>query len=801
MRAMVVALALGGMGGLAWTQAGAPPVELTRLPGWKYNGADARLGKTGIRIVQPQPDGDYGWVELRVPIDLDRYPELLLEVGGTSQARWILKIDPTAVGGNPEVPMCPETEQDGIYIFRLAEDLDVTGRIDAAIRFFVIGKGGATVLLERLELLGSGAPDVTEEVQVDETAPGQPIDGGGGQADYPLWTVGVGQDGVTPQEIVDLLDGLKRNGVSVLRVGVHGTVMQRAAANPNDADVRGLLSHLQAARARGFQLLLVGLSPPPETRDKPAASDEWLHAFVSSAAGLLALCAEQGAPVDYFELQHEPHAHGDWWTPDFLGRCGAAVAAELERRGPKAEVVGPGGPNEAWAIPWAQNLRDKGHIITFCAGADRRGWIQASEWEKGHAIARFEEAVPFPYRYWVSSYHCWGWGDADRDRRGNGGPCDDPRYAESMAQLTHHYLRARMSCLLASDLYDVRRTEETAGNQPPRRWGATKYRTEQWQRRPLFDELGHYCRAMQPGAVAYAATSTGGLLPDAFLRDKGWRIVLHNPFRYAKSAVVRLPAGDWGATGRWEASGPGVALSVSDVPLANAQAAVSVPPFGCGSLVLWPGGQAPVAVAGEAPPPQVAHQPLPPEPPAPEAAPDEGPRRGGILFEDHFDDGFLTQWQAAKAEAVLDNAVDAPGVLNMVEGGYLTTQDTFPPERILAFRVKVEKPGAVSGLPGFAEDREEFYQLVLTGTSYGLFRFAAGFQGLCGDDRPLLGGGGWHDVAIQMADGKVTFWADERLVKECASDALPTDFGRVGFRGGGFKLDDVVVYEVAPGGQ
>jgi hypothetical protein len=101
-------------------------------------------------------------------------------------------------------------------------------------------------------------------------------------------------------------------------------------------------------------------------------------------------------------------------------------------------------------------------------------------------------------------------------------------------------------------------------------------------------------------------------------------------------------------------------------------------------------------------------------------------------------------------------------------------------------------------LPWFAEDREEFYQLVMTGASYGFFRFAGGFQGMCGDDRPLLGGEGWHDVIIQMADGKVAYWVDEKLIKECASDTLPTDFGRVGFRGGGFKVDDVVVYEVAP---
>jgi hypothetical protein len=794
--------ALAGVVGFAGAQGGAPPVELTRLPGWKYCGAEARAGANGIRIVQPKADGGYGWVELRVPIDLDRYPEMLLEVGGTNAARWILKIDPTATGGNPEVPMCPETEQDGIYIFRLAEDLDVTGQIDAVVRFFVIGKGGATVLLERLALLGSGAPDVTEEVQVDESAPLQQIDGAGGQADYPLWTIGTQQNGVTPQEIESLLDALMKDGATLLRVGVHGDVMQRAATNQTDPEVQGLLSHLLAARARGFKLMLVGLSPPPETRGKPAQSDEWLQAFVARATGLLAFCKEQGAPVDYFELQHNPHTHGDWWTPDFLGKCGAAVAAECERRGLALEVVGPDGPNEAWAIPWAQHLRDKGHILTLYAGADRRGWIQASEWEKGHAITAFEKAVPFPYRYWISSYHCWGWGSADDDRRGERGPCDSPRYAESMAQLSFHYLRARVSCLLAWELYDVRRIEETAGNQPPRRWGAVKYKTEQWQRRPQFEELGHYFRAMQPGAIVYAAESTGGLLPDAFLRDKGWRIVLHNPFRYAKAAVIKLPTGDWGAKAQWESNAPGGALNVGEVALANAQAEVSVPAYGCGSLVLWPGGQAPPAVEekpAQAQPPATQKPAQPHQPPAEPAAAAEL-RRGDLLFEDHFDDGFLNQWQPAKPDTVLDNEVDPPGVLNVVKGGYLVTQDTFPPERIMEFRVKVETPGnfEVCALPWFAEDREEFCQLALTPVGYGLFRFAAGFTGLCGDAQPLLGGGGWHDVAIQTADGKVAFWVDEKLTKVCEAAGLAQEFGRVGFRGSGFKADDVMVYEVAP---
>lgn len=174
--------------------------------------------------------------------------------------------------------------------------------------------------------------------------------------------------------------------------------------------------------------------------------------------------------------------------------------------------------------------------------------------------------------------------------------------------------------------------------------------------------------------------------------------------------------------------------------------------------------------------------------------------RGELLFRDHFDDEFLDQWQAAKEEGTLLTTAEPPGVLNATEGCYITTKAIFPPERIMEFRVKIVTPNDfdVCALPWFAEDREEFHQLSLTPGGCSIHEFQLGLHGLCAEGKPVLTGDGWHDVAVRIADRKIAFWVDEKLIHVCSPESVPEDFGRVGFRGKGMKIDDVAVYEVAP---
>jgi len=767
-------------------QGGAPPVALTKLPGWTYHSATADAKRGSIRVTQPTADGAYGWVELPVTIDLDRYPEILVEVEGANwENQWQLKIDPTARGEPPELVFVPGVAYNGVFVFPMGEYFDRYGKTDAIVRFFVLGKGGTTVTLKRLELLGSGAAGVTERIRIDESLPMQEIDGAGGQADYPLWNIGGPQDKVAAAEIQSLLEHLKKNGVTVVRVGVHGGVAQAAARNPEDDAVQGLLKHLQALTAHGFRTVIVLLSPPPETRNKPPKSDEWLQSFVAHSAQLVTWCYQQEAPIHYFELQHGPQSHAEWWDATFLARCGAALAEELERRKLAVEVVGPGLRDGRWVGAWAQHLGDRCHTIAVSAGSDGLGWAQHSAREVATVIAQGEQTARGPHRFWISAYNSWAWGNADEDRRGAGGPCDGYRYGLIMAELTHRYIKAGIACPLVWELYDVRRVEETAGKEPPERWGTIKYKTEQWAKRSHFHTLGHYFRALRPGSTVYDCRSDGGLLPVAVLGEDGWHVVVCNLFRYPKSAVVKLPSGEWGAQGQWSVTEPNNPLATSTVAFANGEAKVSLPGYGVGSLVLWPGGSRPETVD---------------ELPTADVAQELELRRGERLFEEHFDSEFLDQWQAAKPEDTLVMAAEPPGILNAEKGCYLTTRDLFPPERVMEFRVSIGTPNDfdVCALPWFAEDHEEFYQISLTPGGFAFHKFLFGFQGLGGEQRAALPVGGWHDVAIRIADGKIALWVDEKLVYVCTPESVPADFGRVGFRGNGMKIDDVAVYDVAP---
>lgn len=593
-KAIVVLILVVAAGSVLAQPTVVPPISLTELPGWKYCGAKAVPVRGGYRIVQPSKTTGYGWIELRTQIDIDRYPEMLVEVGGAGpQARWTLKVDPTAVGEEKEVWFIPDNDQNGTFVFPTGEYLDRYGQIDGIVRFFIIGKSGAQVLLKRLELRGEAAAGITEEVRVAENAPLQHVDGAGGQGDYGLWNIGGPVDKVSVEEILSLLGQLKGDGVSVARVGGYSEVVQAPKDAPGSPALAGLVRHLQALQQQGIKALFVAWFPPAEAAGNPAKTDVWLQTCVKRYTEFLAYCYEHNAPVAYFELQNEPHANRQYWDPEFLGKCGRALAEELERKKLPVEVVGPDSADRDWVIAWAKAMGDKCRIIALKGGADKRGTKEMTAHDLAATIALCQTAMPGQRRYWLTEYGCWAWGNPDADRRGQGGPCDGYRYGLAMAELTHYYLRAGISCPMIWELYDVRRIDEVAGHNPPqdpKRWGMFKYKTENWEKRAHFYTLGHYFRALQPGATVYDSAASGGLLPTAVHTAAGWRIVLCNRFRYPRAAAIRLPSGDWGKTAEWGVTGPDDPDEMFEVQLKDGAALVGLPGYGVGSLVLSAGG-------------------------------------------------------------------------------------------------------------------------------------------------------------------------------------------------------------------
>ena len=135
-------------------------------------------------MTQNYQGGTFSWAELHFTLDLDRHPEVLVEVDGAdAKNRWCIKIQPV---GEKEVWLLPETRECGTFVFPVGEYLDRYGKIPCVLRFFVVGSYGANVILKRLELRGGGAQGITERVEIDENTPRQKMDGAGGQADYPL---------------------------------------------------------------------------------------------------------------------------------------------------------------------------------------------------------------------------------------------------------------------------------------------------------------------------------------------------------------------------------------------------------------------------------------------------------------------------------------------------------------------------------------------------------------------------------------------------------------------------------------
>jgi len=775
------------LAGLVHGQAAAG-IDLMARSDWKLNGVSASRVDTGVRIaVNPGPN-KYGWAEIHLPLDVTQFPLLRVKVfGANRRSQWTLKIQ---FPPHQEEWLITDNDQNGSFAFPIGEYLERYDRGECIVRFFAIGVG-ASVVLQQLELVPAAAERAIETVSVDEMRPLQHVDGGGGQADYPLWTIGKQVDHVSSQEIHTLLSQLQLDGVSVARVGAYGDVIDAATKDPSDTRLKALVHHIKSLKEKGIKTLFVAWFPAQETLSKPSKTDAWRDSCVAMYAQLLSYCSDHGAPISYFELQNEPHANLAWWSPDFLGQCGLALAKECEKRGLSVEIIGPDGWDDDWVAGWAKAMGKRGHIIALKAGADRRGTREMTAHHVAASVAKCQDAAPFPHRYWLTEYGDWGWGNPDVDRRAENGPCDGTRYGTAMAELTHFYLAAGISCPSIWELYDVRRIDEVAGKQtpePPKRWGMVKYKTEAWRHRAHFDTLGHYYRALIPGSTVYASSSTGGLLPTAVRTSDGWRIILFNRFKFPKSASVRLPPGEWQRKAWWVVSDPERGTKTFDLEGASDRELVSLPPYGIGTIVLGPKARPKVDV--------------PPDPFEPAA-----PSLSGLTatFLDPFIKPKVANWRSFDLEGKLDSsppdrmAFDGPDVR-------FVTNRLFAPKFVLHVRIKATQPEncEITPIPWFGETGGKFAELKLFRGTSQLWDFdKAGFHEVSTSDGIWFPASVWHDVTIQRSANRITMWVDSKFAWDYEGDDLPLTPGHVGIRGHGFEIGDFGIYaEIAgPKGQ
>jgi len=772
---LVLLAALSLFACAAW---GAPDVDLLARSDWKLNGVTVTPGAAGYRVAVNR-NVSYGWAEIRLPVDVAATPVIRVQVEGANpKAKWTLKVQ---FPPRQEEWLITDNDQNGTFSFPIGEYLERYDKGDCIVRFFAIGNGAA-VTLKRLDLLGSGAEGVVERVTVDEDQPRQQIDGAGGQTDYPLWTVGKQFDRVSSQEIHTVLSDLQFAGVTIGRVGAYGDVIQAATSNPEDTRLKALVHHIKALKQKGIRTMFVAWFPATETMAKPAKTDAWRDSCVATYAQLLSYCAAHGAPISYFELQNEPHSNKGIWSPDFLGQCALALAKECDKRSLSVEMIGPDGMDDEWVAGWVKQMGDRARIVALKSGADKRGTREMTAHQVAAAIARCQAASPIPRRYWLTEYGCWAWGNPDEDRRGENGPADGIRYGTAMAELTHYYLAAGISCPSIWEAYDVRRIDEVAGKptpQDPKRWGMVKYKTESWTHRAHFDTLGHYDRALQPGAKIYASASSGGLLPTAVRTNDGWRIVVFNRFKYPKSAEIRLPSGNWRDKAWWVVTDPKQATQTFPLDGTGGWESVNLPTYGIGTLLLGPKAMPKVGIAPE---------PVEPKPPV--LAPVDK------VYSESFAKPVLANWRAFDTNGKIETGV--PGKIGFEgEDARYATQKSFGPDLSVQMKVKITQAEnwEITPVLWFKEGGERFQQLKLFMGTAQLWGFdGKAYQEISDRCAISLAPGVWHDLVMQRTGDRLTMWIDGKYAWDYEGDDLPSTPGRIGLRGHGFEVGDMSIF-------
>ncbi|MCW3095405.1 MAG: hypothetical protein JWL77_1023 [Chthonomonadaceae bacterium] len=757
-------------------------LDLLKQPGWQYHSTHVTVVDGGYRVAQSEAANKYGWAELPLHVDLKRYPLLRVEVEGANpRAQWTLKIQ---FPPRQEEWLITDTDQNGVFNFPAGEYLDRYLQGEAIVRFFVMGSVGASVTLKRLEFVEAGE-SARERITIHEEKPLQSIEGARGQLDYPLWTVGKQFDHVSSAEIHALVGQLKRNGVSVARVGAYGDVIQAATQNPDDPRLQCLVHHLQLLQKEGIKTTFVAWLVPPETAKLKPKSDAWRESCVRLYAGFLEYCAAYNAPVSFFELQNEPHAHLQWWNPDFLAQCGLDLAKACEQRKLSTDVIGPDGIGQVWVDAWAKGMGTRGRIIALKTGADKRGTREMTGHQVAAVISRCQEANPGTRRYWLTEYGCWAWGDPDVDRRGEGGPCDGVRYGTAMAELTHYYLQAGIACPSIWELLDVRRIDEVDGHNPPlppKRAGMFAYKTEKWRKRAHFATLGHYDRALEAGSRLFASESDGGLLPTAVRTQDGWRVVVFNRFGFPKSAALKLPGGDWGEEVAWTLTDPRNLTETRAVSVHNGEVSLALPSYGIGTLTLR---NKPQAVKAET---LVFADPEVPR-----------PVKGKALLTETFDAQAPERWRSPDAGVSLTALITPEHTLAAGKDVTLWSKQSFPVEKILELRVRFSQGnGEVCPVPWAAPDEGRFLQAQILPGRCILHRFDHGFHELPNSVPLTMKPGEWHLFTVRQTKQRLKVWQDGVFLLDYEGDDLPQIPGQVGLRGHGMEIKELNVYETAP---
>ena len=506
---------------------------------------------TGLKLSNTRSTEGHASLGFPVDVDLKAYPELsvsVLDVGpGTT---WTLTFERTDIAATPAFHLIPHNSLTGVFRFPMAEYLG-TGRLRGTLWLYVNGPVGACIEIQRLGLLADAREENVAHVDVDAGAPLQLLDGFGGQLDYSLLDIGREKDGVSREEYVKVIAGVKEMGVTIARVGVYGDLVeQRDNAHRNN--IEALVEHLRYLKANGIEPLLVIWMPPGHMRTEDPKTPKWRTHLVKLYIDFLVyLNREKSVGLRYFQICNEPHANGDIFTPEYFAQLSAEMLEGIEREKLGVEMVGPDVfRDERWLMPYLRAVGEKINIVAWKGGSGggppgSKGacwevYEQAGMMSKAMDVIRASTARPL--RIWATEYAYWGLGSPDSERESENGPADKYDYAFEVARLTAFYLNSGVSAPLLWELCDVRRIDDSG---PPKRWGAIGYKDTGWRRRPVFYALQRFYRSMPPGSRVFRCDATGGIVACVTQHKTRWAVVLLNPFPWERAVEVELPSRQW----------------------------------------------------------------------------------------------------------------------------------------------------------------------------------------------------------------------------------------------------------------
>jgi hypothetical protein len=443
-------------------------------------------------------------------------------------------------------------------------------------------------------------PDLPKGVvSVDPSVLLQTVRGFGGQADYQLLGAPGRADGVTQADYNYVLHECVVNGMTWARVGLPSWEDRNddddpARANRDYFDEQfayhypGLVEHLTGLKRAGIEPIIVFWGFPDWMfgyggKLKPGVLPE----LVENCAVLLVMLQMKGVPVRYFSLVNEPPWGKTIGDPDTFAEAVALLGARLKAMKLDVHLVAPdlSGDIRRLAGGWVEPLLTKAapyvdvlafHGYQFSMDAKPED-LQPFHAALGRQIAHRGAEGRTP-EIWYTEYNGHWFGNADEDRRAEGGPCDSWAHGIKVAELTHYLLTSGVSLSLLWELYDVRRAVE---EQAPKRWGTMKYKTEAWAKRPEYHTLGMYSRFIRPGyrIVGCRASRAGAPLAVAALGPAELVVVLTNPLKTSQTADVAIGVESEGATAEVRLTTRRSPDTVSYRPLRLGRVWVDMPPL------------------------------------------------------------------------------------------------------------------------------------------------------------------------------------------------------------------------------